>query len=491
MTNQADARGLGLIDTHLRSIFVEGRFQPAHGSDLIPVIGPAEGAAFGSFPAGDETDVQRAVTSARRALNDPSWAGTTGADRAAYLNRVAELLEARTEEMARLLTTENGLTLSSSRVSIGKSAAAYRYFAGLAEDLVVEERRSSQGAHAIVRREPVGVALLLVPWNGPQSLLSWKLAPALAAGCTVVIKPSPETTLDAYVLMELVMEADVPAGVVNMVPGAVNTGRLLVASPGIDKVAFTGSTTAGRAIAVACAERLVPSTLELGGKSAAILLDDVDIDSFADQVIGVCSPNVGQVCRACARVLVPESMYERAVEVIAEAMAGVVVGDPMLSTTVFGPLVSARQRDRVEEFVRIGIAEGATVVTGAHRRDDLGSGYYYAPTVFRDVTNDMRIAREEIFGPVVVVMSYRDEDDAVAIANDSDYGLGGYVYTRNLERGTALARRIESGSVGVNYAGMTLEAPFGGCKQSGWGKELGPEGLDAYLNIKAIYRPGA
>ena len=266
-------------------------------------------------------------------------------------------------------------------MSIGKSAAAYRYFAGLAEDLVVEERRSSQGAHAIVRREPVGVALLLVPWNGPQSLLSWKLAPALAAGCTVVIKPSPETTLDAYVLMELVMEADVPAGVVNMVPGAVNTGRLLVASPGIDKVAFTGSTTAGRAIAVACAERLVPATLELGGKSAAILLDDVDIDSFADQIIGVCSPNVGQVCRACARVLVPESMYERAVEVVAEAMAG---GSwrPELSTTVFGPLVSARQRDRVEDFVRIGIAEGATVVTGGHRRDDLGSGYYYAPTSF-------------------------------------------------------------------------------------------------------------
>jgi aldehyde dehydrogenase (NAD+) len=290
VTNQVDARGIGLIDTHCTSIFVEGRFEPAHGSDLIPVIDPAKGVTFGSFPAGDETDVQRAVISARRALNDPSWAGTTGADRAACLNRLADLLEARTEDLARLLTAENGLTLASSRVSIGKSAAAYRYFAVLAEDLVVEERRSSQVAHAIVRREPVGVALLLVPWNGPQSLLSWKLAPALAAGCTVVIKPSPETTLDAYVLMELVTEAGVPPGVVNMVPGAVNTGRLLVANPGIDKVAFTGSTTAGRAIAVACAERLIPSTLELGGKSAAILLDDVDVDSFAGQVIGVCSP---------------------------------------------------------------------------------------------------------------------------------------------------------------------------------------------------------
>lgn len=473
------------------TIFAGGEFTEAHSSETIPVINPADARPIGSIPSGDLHDVTRAVAAARRALHDLAWAQAPAAERASFLRRVAGLLDSHADEFASLLTAENGLTIAASRTSVSKSAGAYRYFAGLAESLEIEERRESAGAHAIVRREPIGVAALIVPWNGPQSLLSWKLAPALAAGCTVVIKPAPETTLDAYLLMDLIVQAGLPVGVVNMVPGAAETGRLLVSHPGVDKVAFTGSTGAGRAIAIECAKRLIPVTLELGGKSAAILLDDVDVESFAGYVVGVCSPNVGQVCRACSRVLVHEASYERAVDVIATAMSSVVVGDPTHPASGFGPLVSARQRDRVEEFVRIGLAEGARLATGGRRMDELGPGYYFEPTVFRDVTNDMRIAREEIFGPVVIVMSYQNDDEAVEIANDSDFGLGGFIYAADLERGTELARRIESGSVGVNYPAMTLEAPFGGYKQSGLGKELGPEGLAAYLNTKAIYRPGS
>jgi aldehyde dehydrogenase (NAD+) len=473
------------------TIYVDGQFAPAHGRERLEVVNPANARTIATIAAGDQHDVSLAVEAARAARTAPRMAGSTGADRAVWLRRLADLIEDEADQLARLLTAENGLTLVSSRTSVTKSAGAYRYFAGLAETLVSEERRGSAGAHAIVRREPVGVAALIVPWNGPQSLLSWKLAPALAAGCTVVIKPSPETTLDGFFLMELIDRSGIPAGVVNLVPGGASTGQLLVSHPGVDKVAFTGSTGAGRAIAIECAKRMIPATLELGGKSAAIILDDADIDSFAGQVVAVCSPNAGQVCRACTRVLVPQAMYERAVEVVTAAMQSVVVGDPADPQSGFGPLVSARQRDRVEEFVRIGVAEGATLVTGGRRLHELGPGYYYAPTVFRDVTNDMRIAREEIFGPVVVIMAYDNDDEAVRIANDSDFGLGGFIYTADIERGTELARRIESGSVGVNYAAMTMEAPFGGYKQSGLGKELGPEGLDAYLNTKTIYRPGA
>jgi aldehyde dehydrogenase (NAD+) len=472
------------------SIFAGGRFVPAHASAVHAVINPATEEPIGTVPVGDQEDVSRAVGAARAALRDPGWSRTTGAERAWMLRRLADLLEAHRDDLAPLLTRENGLAIGSSRVSVVKTAASYRYYADLAESIQTEEVRASAGAHTLVRREPVGVAALIVPWNGPQSILSWKLGPALAAGCTAVIKPALETTLDGYLLMELVAEAGFPDGVVNLVPGGAQTGAMLVADEGVDKVAFTGSTAAGRQIALTCAQRLIPATLELGGKSAAIVLDDASLADFAPMVVGVCSPNTGQVCRACTRVLVPEFRYDEAVEVIAGAMAAVRVGDPMQPDTVFGPVVSQRQRDRIEEYIAIGLAAGAKLVTGGGRPAGLDRGYYVEPTVFRDVTNDMRIAREEIFGPVVVVLPYRDDDDAVSIANDSDFGLGGFIYTADVERGTDIARRIETGSIGVNHAAMTMEGPFGGYKQSGLGKELGPEGLAAYQNVKSIYRPG-
>jgi betaine-aldehyde dehydrogenase len=334
------------------------------------------------------------------------------------------------------------------------------------------------------------VAALIVPWNGPQGAIAWKLGPALAAGCTAVLKPAPETSLDAFVFAEAVIEAGIPAGVVNIVTGGRETGAALVAHPGVRKVAFTGSTAAGRAVATACAADFKRVTLELGGKSAAILLEDVDLDAFRPFVATACSPMTGQVCRALTRVLAPRSRYEEVVDAVASAMEEIPTGDPMDPVTVFGPLVAERQRDRVEGYIKVGVEEGAKLVTGGGRPRGLDVGYYVEPTVFKDVSNDMRIAREEIFGPVLAVIPYDGEEDALRQANDSDYGLGGAVFTRDVEHGTEIARRMETGSVGVDHYDLPVEAPFGGVKCSGMGRELGPESLGPYLETKSIYRAG-
>lgn len=471
-------------------LFVGGQFERAESTASIEVINPATEQLIGRIPDSSDGDVEHALAAAHAALRDEEWSKLMPSDRASYLRALADALVPRRDEMAELVTSQNGVALTSSRISVDKAIASYRYYAEMAEEYLFEEFRPTQSDHAIVRREPVGVAGLIVPWNGPQPLLAWKLAPALAAGCTVVIKPAPETTLDAYLLMEAVLDAGFPPGVINLVPGGRGTGSALVRNVATNKVAFTGSTVAGKEIAEICGHQLKPATLELGGKSAAILLDDVEISSFAPMVASVCSPNTGQVCRACTRVLVPKKKYEEAVEMVATAMSTINVGDPMDSTTQFGPLVSARQRDRVEGYIAKGVAEGGKIVTGGSRPSSLPVGYYVEPTVFRDVTNDMTVAQEEIFGPVLVVIPYRDVDEAVSIANDSKYGLGGFVYTADLERGTEIARRIETGSIGVNHNAMALESPFGGCKDSGIGREMGPEAIGNYTQIKSIYRPG-
>ena len=467
-------------------IFVGGGFEPAHSQRRIAVINPADEQQIGSIPDGDAEDVDRAVRAAREAFEHSGWKELPPAERAVYLRALADCVEKRAEEISVLVTAQNGMPISMSRGGNGVlPAMSYRYFADLAQRLKIEEVRSS---NTIVRREPVGVAGLIVPWNGPQALLAWKLGPALAAGCATVVKPAPETTLDAYLLAEAIIEAGIPAGLVNIVPGGRETGDALVRHPGVDKIAFTGSSAAGKIIAAACGAALKPVTLELGGKSAAILLDDADLEAFRPYIAQVCSPNTGQVCRACTRVLAPRSRYDEVVELVADAMASVPMGDPMDPATVFGPLVAERQRDRVEGYIRLGQEEGAKLVVGGSRPSGLPVGFYVEPTVFRDVDNSMRIAQEEIFGPVLVVIPYDDDDDAVRIANDSDYGLGGFVFTPDLERGTNVARRIESGSVGVNHYAMAMDSPFGGYKQSGLGRELGPESLDAYLRTKAVYR---
>jgi aldehyde dehydrogenase (NAD+) len=477
-----------MADMNPAAMFVGGRLVPAHSTTRVPVINPATEKQIGSIVDGDETDVGRAVDAASETFEQTEWSLLSPKERSQYVYALADVLEGRGEEIAQLLTSQNGMPISTCRAVSGAGLAnMYRYYASVGDDLAVEEVRSHPGGHAIVRSEPVGVAALIAPWNGPQALVAWKLGPALVAGCTTVIKPAPETSLDAYLLAEAVTEAGIPHGVVNIVTGGRETGASLVAHPKVNKVAFTGSTAAGRHIAASCAATLKRVTLELGGKSAAILLDDVDIEAFVPFVATACSPNSGQVCRALTRVLAPKSRYDEVVAAVADTMADIRTGDPMEPETLFGPLVAERQRDRVEGYIRIGNDEGANLVVGGGRPRDLPVGYYVEPTVFRDVDNRMKIARDEIFGPVLVVIAYSDEDDAVRIANDSDYGLGGGVFTSDYLHGADVARRIRTGTIGVNSSITPMQVPFGGFKQSGMGRENGPESIRAYLETKSIY----
>ncbi|GHE83568.1 aldehyde dehydrogenase [Amycolatopsis deserti] len=465
---------------------IGGAYVPARSPERIQVVNPATEEAFASIADGSASAVDDAVQVAAAAGAD--WAATPPAERAMVLRRLADVFEKRAEEVSALVTRQNGTPISVSRAMQQQVPLNYRYFASLADALVEEEPVAVSVGDAFVRREPVGVVGAITPWNGPQPLLAWKIGPALAAGCTAVVKPAPETTLDAFLFAEIASEAGVPAGVLNVVAGGRGTGAALVEHPLVRKIAFTGSTVAGRAIAESCGRNLKRVTLELGGKSAAILLEDVDLDAFKPFVATACSPNTGQVCRSLTRVLAPRARYDEVVDAVSSAMTDIPLGDPTDPANLFGPLVSARQRERVESYVELGRQEGAKVVVGGGRPASLPRGYYVEPTVFRDVTNDMRIAREEIFGPVVVVIPYADEAEAVAIANDSEYGLGGGVFSPDRSRATDLARRVATGTIGVNSASFPMEAPFGGVKNSGLGRELGPGALDPYLELKTIFR---
>jgi len=340
-----------------------------------------------------------------------------------------------------------------------------------------------------VRREPVGVAGCIIPWNVPLFVLMLKLGPALAAGATVVVKPAPETPLDAIILAEAVEQAGIPPGVVNIVAAGREVGEHLVRHPDVDKIAFTGSTAAGRRIASICGEQLKRVTLELGGKSAAIILDDVDLPGVIAGLLPGALMNNGQACVAQTRILASRSRYREVADALVAAVRAWTVGDPMDPSTLCGPLVAARQRDRVEGYIALGKQEGATLACGGGRPKGLAKGWYVEPTVFVDVDNRMRIAQEEIFGPVLAVIPYDDEADAVRIANESAYGLSGSVWTGDVDRGLGVARRVRTGTYTVNGFAMEFGAPFGGFKCSGVGRELGPEGLEAYLEPKQINLP--
>jgi len=327
----------------------------------------------------------------------------------------------------------------------------------------------------------------IVPWNYPQTLALFKLAPLLAAGCTVVMKPSPETVLDSLLLAEAIIEADLPPGVVNIVPGGREVGAYLVEHPRVDKVAFTGSTAAGRLIARRCGELLRPVTLELGGKSAAIVLDDADLSNATEALFAATLANNGQTCNIGTRILAPRSRYDEVLEVFSGLAGALQVGDSLDPATQIGPLASARQRERVEGYIAKGRAEGGRVVAGGGRPDSQDRGWFVEPTIFADVDNSDTIAREEIFGPVLAVIPYDGVDQAVAMANDSEFGLGGSVWTNDYERGEAVAKRVQTGSIGINHYMLDPAGPFGGVKASGLGRELGPEGLTAFLQLQSIY----
>jgi betaine-aldehyde dehydrogenase len=414
----------------------------------------------------------------------------TMAERAAVVGRLAELYAARQGEMAEIITAEMGSPITFSQMAQApQPLGMLQYFAELGRTFVVEDERPGLFGPVTVRREPVGVVAAVVPWNVPQFVIMTKLAPALVAGCTVVVKPAPETPLDAYLLAEMIVDAGIPDGVVNIVAGGREAGEHLISHPGVDKVAFTGSTAAGRRIASICGEQLKRVSLELGGKSAAIILDDADLASTMGFLQIASLMNNGQACVAQTRILASRSRYDEVVQAVADMTASMPVGDPADPATGIGPLVAKRQQDRVESYIRAGIDEGAKpVIGGLDRPHD--RGWYVAPTVFANVTNDMRIAREEIFGPVLSVIPYEDEADAVRIANDSDYGLAGTVWTADTEHGMDIARQVRTGTYGVNLYMIETCAPFGGYKASGLGRELGPEGLSHYLEYKSIARLG-
>jgi len=471
-------------------LFIGGEWIEPQGSDRISVIAASTEELVGSVPDGTNGDIDRAVSAARAAFEDPSgWASWPVEDRAQALDRLADALESRAEETAHRVSLQNGMPISIAlQTEAVFPAVLARYYAGVIRQSTLEEDRVGLlGGTIHVLHKPVGVVGAIVPWNFPQALAMFKLAPLLAAGCTVVIKPSPETVLDSLLLAEAILEAGLPAGVVSIVPGGRELGAYLVEHPGVDKVAFTGSTAAGRTIARRCGELLRPVTLELGGKSAAIVLDDADLSESAEALFGATLLNNGQTCYLGTRVLAPRARYDEVLEVFSALAGALEVGDSLDPTTQIGPMASARQRERVEGYIEKGRSEGGRVVVGGGRPHGQDRGWFVQPTVFADVENSHTIAREEIFGPVLAVIPYDGVDDAVAIANDSDYGLGGSVWTADQELGQAVARRVQTGSIGINHYMLDPAAPFGGVKASGLGRELGPEGLAAYLQLQSIY----
>ncbi|MCR2762897.1 aldehyde dehydrogenase [Microbacterium sp. zg.B48] len=469
-------------------LFVGGEWRPARSTARIEVEDPYARTTVGVAADGSVEDVDAAVRAARAAFDHGPWPRMSPDERATYLERLADELERRGESTASLVTGEIGQPVGFSRVvNIALPARHLRYFADMIRGFAFEEQRAHAGGPgtSVVRLEPVGVAGLITPWNYPQSILTAKLAPALAVGCTVVIKPAAETPLDALALAAAVEAVGFPPGVVNVVTGGRETGDALVKHPGVDKIAFTGSTAAGRIIARNCGERLIPVTLELGGKSAAIIAEDADIDVALAGLRSGSFMNSGQTCFLLSRVLVPRTRTDEVVEGLVELARSFHLGDPRDPATDMGPLVSERIRGRVRTMVEDARGEGAQILTGG--RDLPGeAGYFYEPTIIAGAAADSQIAREEIFGPVVTVFEYDGIDEAIALANDSRYGLGGAVFSADTAAALEIARAVQTGTIGVNGYAPDLATPFGGYKESGLGREQGTEVLYNYLNTKAI-----
>lgn len=474
---------------HLRSynqFYIDGKWTNQRGTGKIDVVSPIDGSIVAQVPEPVTHDIDDAVTAARRAFHSSAWRSTTPQERASLLDKLADEIEQRIPEIAEVFAVEIGAPLAVGTHFHQMSVSILRQFADIARTTSFTDDRVDSGNRVRVVKEPVGVVGAIIPWNGPIAAAAFKIGPALASGCTMVLKPAPEGPLTSYILAECVAAAGIPAGVINILPGGREVGEHLVTHPGIDKVAFTGSTPAGRRIMSLCGDRIARVTLELGGKSAAIVADDIEIGDVLPQLIPAGIGHTGQVCAAITRVLLPRSRYVEHTTAMAQAMSSIPVGDPFDSGTAVGPIAMQRQLERVEDYIRVGIEEGARVAVGGSRPAGMDSGYYMTPTLFVDVSNDMRIAREEIFGPVVVAIPYDDIDDAIRIANDSPYGLSGAVFTHDDAIAERVVREVRTGQIFVNSAGLCVTQPFGGFKQSGLGREGGTEGLAGYLETKMV-----
>ena len=472
-------------------LYIGGDWVAPAGTGVIEVISPTTEEKVGQVPEGTTADIDKAVAAARAAFDSSEWTRMAPEERAQILSSISSIIQGRADEIARLITNENGSPYSWGIMGqVFASTMVADFYAGLAKEFTFsEERAGTMGNKALVRKLPVGVVGGIVPWNVPLFTTMLKLAPAMVAGATMVLKPAPETPLDAQVLAEIAHEAGLPAGVLNIVPAGREVGEHLVTHPDVDKIAFTGSPAAGRKIAALCGERLRRVTLELGGKSASIIMDDADLAQVVPALVPAGTMNNGQACVAQTRILASRDRYDEVVEAIAEAVGNLKVGDPLDPETEIGPLTAERQRDRVEGYLASGQEQGAKVVVGGGRPADQPKGWFVEPTVFSNVSNDMRIAQEEIFGPVLSVIPYDDIDDAVKIANDSDYGLSGSVYGADVDTATEIAGRVRTGTTAVNGFMLEFGCPFGGFKGSGLGRELGPEGLEAYLELQSVSLP--
>ena len=467
--------------------FIGGQWVAPSSKETIDVHNAGTGEVMGKVPAGTAKDVEAAVAAARAAFE--GWSATPAAKRAEYLQKISDGLKARAAELASTIAQEVGMPIKmSSRIQAGLPVANFANYAKIGAGFEFEKKVGN----SIVVQEPVGVVGAITPWNYPLHQITLKVAPALAAGCTVVLKPSEVAPFNAFILAEVVEAAGLPKGVFNLVTGlGPDAGEALVKHPQVDMISFTGSTRAGKRISEVAAQTVKRVALELGGKSASVILEDADLAAAVKGTVNGCYLNSGQTCTALTRMLVPQSKYEEAAKLAVEAAKGFTLGDPMQETTRLGPLSSAMQRDRVREYIKKGQAEGAELLAGgADQPENVPGGYFVKPTVFGKVKNSMTIAQEEIFGPVLSIIPYKDEEEAVRIANDSPYGLAGAVWSGDEARAQKVARRIRAGQVDVNGGAFNMNAPFGGFKQSGHGREAGVYGLEEFLEYKSMQLKG-
>ncbi|HEX5612145.1 MAG TPA: aldehyde dehydrogenase family protein [Burkholderiales bacterium] len=468
--------------------YIGGQWVAPSSNETIEVHRTGDGSVMGKVPAGTERDVDTAVAAARAAFE--SWAATPVEKRAEYLQKISDGLKSRADEIAKTISQEVGMPVKlSSRIQAGLPIAGFANYGRLAKEFQFEQRVGN----SLVVREPVGVVGAITPWNYPLNQIALKVAPALAAGCTVVLKPSEVAPFNAFILAEVIDAAGLPKGVFNLVTGfGPKAGEALVKHPQVDMISFTGSTRAGKRISELAAQSVKRVALELGGKSASVILEDADLPTAVKSTVNMCYLNSGQTCTALTRMLVPQSKYDEAARIAAEVAKGFTPGDPLADTTKLGPLASAAQLERVRGYIQKGISEGAELLTGGVEPPQgvPAGGYYVQPTVFGKVKPGSTIEQEEIFGPVLSIIPYKDEEDAVRIANDTIYGLAGAVWSKDEAHAQKVARRIRAGQVDVNGGAFNMNAPFGGFKQSGHGREAGVYGLEEFLEYKSLQLKG-